>query len=129
MPEENKTNLFGKPAETADSKPAVVEKTVEPAEFEVRYASTQIARLRIGRFQFEHGVLILCNKDDTERFEKLLAAATLRTQQSVRKIDKAAGEEIAKNFLASSRGQMIRGGDTSATTPPAATPGEQDHVA
>lgn len=132
-----KTNLFGRPStaapETAkppESDPPVrtAEPVVKESDFKVQYASPQIARLRIGKFQFENGVLTIKNEEDAEIFAKLLEGATIRTRQSVSKIDRAAGEAIAEKFLASSRGQMIRGGDTSANFPPAATPGEQRHV-
>lgn len=139
-----KTNLFGKPSTAAptESKPPVeaapakepepqvetAEPVVKESNFEAKYASPQIARLRIGKFQFENGVLTIKNEKDAELFESLLAGATIRTRQCVSKIDREAGEKIAAQFLASSRGQMIRGGDTTANMPPAATPGEQRHV-
>jgi hypothetical protein len=132
MADENKTNLFGKshtPA-TEESKPAVEAEPakVEKEPFEVRYASPQIARLKIGKFQFEHGVLVIDNEKDAELFANLLDGASVRTKQRVTRIDREAGEAIASKFLASSRGQMIRGGDTSTSSPPAATPGDQQHV-
>jgi hypothetical protein len=131
-----KTNLFGKPPATTptESKPVVEERAPdEPVRkesgFEVQYASNKISRLRIGKFQFEHGVLTIDNEEDAAQFEKLLEGATVRTRQSVTKVDRAAGEKVAEQFLAASRGQMIRGGETSSSSPPAATPGDQKHVA
>lgn len=94
----------------------------------VQYVSPQIARLRVGRFQFENGRLTL-DKKAAGDFEKLLATASTRTQQAVRKIDREAGEAVAQRFVAANKGHMTRGGETTASSAPAPKPSEQSHKA
>lgn len=92
-------------------------------EGKVQYASPNIARLRIGPYEFENGVLTI-DADKAEHFEKLLASATIRTQQAVRKIDREGGEAVARAFLGKTQGTRTSGVDTTANTVGAPTPGE-----
>lgn len=87
----------------------------EGREDEVQFTSTPIARLKLGRFQFENGVLRLKPKD-AEEFEKLLGNAALRTQQTVRRIDRSAGEVVARRFLEQTKSKSVQGVDTSDRT-------------
>jgi hypothetical protein len=88
-----------------------------PEDGSTEFVST-IARLRLGKFQFDGGVLTL-RGGDVERFEKLLATAHPRSQAAVRKIDRSAGEAVARAFKA---GQMSRGVDTSTGGVPSPKP-------
>ena len=98
-------------------------KTPEGHEDTVQYTSTPIAALRIGPYQFENGVLRLHN-DQVEDFEKLLKAGSIRTQQVVRKIDRSAGEAVARRYLEQNKSQSRSGVDTADRGPRAPTPGE-----
>lgn len=89
-----------------------------------QYTSTPIAALKIGRFQFENGVLRLKNGKDVEEFEKLLAQGSIRTQQVVRKIDRSAGEVVARRYLEQNKSQSRSGVDTADRGPRAPVPGE-----
>lgn len=100
-----------------------VEGVGDEQEGKVQYASPNIARLRIGPYEFENGVLSI-DSDKVEHFEKLLSSATIRTQQAVRKIDRQGGEAVAKAFLAKTQGTRSSGVDTTANTVSAPTPGE-----
>lgn len=93
----------------------------EGAEDEVQFTSTPISRLRVGPFQFENGVLRL-KAADADKFEKLLASTAIRTQQVVRKIDRSAGEAVARRFVERNKSKNVRGGDTSDRATPAPTP-------
>jgi len=97
----------------------------EGAEDEVQYTSTPIARLKIGPYQFENGVLRL-KSDAAEKFEELLAKSAIRTQQVVRKIDRAGGEAVARRYLETTQSRSNRGFDTSDKGPKAPTPGESE---
>lgn len=126
--------LFGRKPETPttlEPEPVVNSAESPPAEAtendKVRYASSSIQRLKIGRFQFENGVLDV-PMDQVEAFEKLLAGASLRTKAAVSKIDIDAAEAIARKFLRN-RGGMTRGGDHTGNLLNAPIPGEQDHAA
>lgn len=92
-----------------------------------QYTSTPIAALRLGRFQFENGVLRLNNGQDVEDFEKLLAGSSIRTQQVVRKIDRSGGEAVARRYLEQNKSQSRSGVDTADRGPRAPVPGEQQH--
>jgi hypothetical protein len=94
-------------------------------EGKVSYASPNIARLRVGQFQFENGVLHL-DADQVEDFEKLLSTSSTRTQQAVRKIDREGGEAVARAFLSKTQGARTSGVDTTAGSVKAPTPGEGD---
>jgi hypothetical protein len=85
---------------------------LEGREDEVQYTSTPISKLRIGPFEFKNGVLRV-KGDDVDRFEKLLRGAGMRTQQVVRKIDRSAGEAVARRFLEQNAGRRVRNVDTS----------------
>lgn len=102
-----------------------VEGIGDEQEGKVQYASPNIARLRIGPYEFENGVLSI-DADKVEHFEKLLGSATLRTQQAVKKIDREGGEAVAKAFLKQTQGTRSSGVDTTANTVGAPTPGEGD---
>lgn len=95
----------------------------EGAEDEVQYTSTPISKLRVGPYQFSNGVLRL-KPEAAEKFEQLLKKAAIRTQQVVRKIDRSAGEAVARRFLEKNGNRTVRGGDTSDKAPPAPTPTE-----
>ncbi len=92
-----------------------------PEDGSTEYVST-IGRLRIGKFEFTNGVLNL-KGDDVGGFEKLLETAHPRTQQAVRKIDREAGEAVAKRFVTESK--MSRGVDTSDNGPQSPKPAAQ----
>ena len=94
---------------------------LEGREDEVQYTSTPISKLRIGPFEFRNGVLRL-KGDDVEKFEKLLKGAAIRTQQVVRKIDRSAGEAVARRFLEQNAGKRVRDVDTSDASPDAPRP-------
>lgn len=91
----------------------------------VQYASPNIARLKVGPYQFENGVLSI-ESEKAEHFEKLLSTSTARTQQAVRKIDRESGEAVARAFLNKTQGTRTSGVDTTANTVGAPTPGEGD---
>lgn len=93
----------------------------EGAENEVQFTSTPIARLRVGRFQFENGVLRL-KAGDAEEFRKLLGKSAIRTQQVVREIDRAGGEAVARRYIEQTQSRSTREVDTSDNAPPAARP-------
>lgn len=88
-----------------------------------QYASPSIARLKVGPFQFDNGVLRIEN-NRVEQFEKLLNTASPRTKQAVSKIDREGGEAIARRFLERTGGKRTSGVDTSDNIPPASNPND-----
>lgn len=85
------------------------------------YSSHPIAKYRIGRFQFERGVLTL-EDADAEEFDALLATQPQTVKRRIKKADQAAAESIARSFLQS---RMVAGVDTTANSvaaPASATP-------
>jgi len=87
----------------------------EEHEGHAQYASPSIARLKLGPYQFENGVLRIPN-EKVEHFEKLLKGASSRTQQAIRKIDRQQGEAVARRFLEQTKGKRTQGVDTTAST-------------
>lgn len=63
----------------------------------VTYTSHPISNFRIGRFQFENGVLNLENGDAAD-LDSLLANADPRTKATVNKIDTSAADRIAASY-------------------------------
>lgn len=100
----------------------------------VQYTS-RIARLRIGRFQFEGGVLTVPanrttrlengeevdNFDSAEDFEALVRQVHPRTQAAIRKIERGEGV-IAKPL--NLEGRSVRGVDTTARGPQSPKPSD-----
>lgn len=97
----------------------------EGQEDTVQYTSTPIAALRLGRFQFENGVLRLQPGKDVEDFEKILKGSSIRTQQVVRKIDRSGGEAVARRYLEQNKGTQTSGVDTSDKGPRAPNPAKE----
>lgn len=93
----------------------------------VQFTSTPIASLRIGRFQFENGVLRL-PAEEAEEFEKLLEQAAIRTKQVVRRIDRSGGEAVARRYLETTKSRSNAGVDTSDRGGRAPQPSEQQHA-
>lgn len=89
---------------------------VEPIDGEVQFSSHPIAKFRIGRFQFDRGILRLSG-DDLADFRKLMEKASPRDQALVTEINPEAANTVAKSFLESRR---TRGVDTSEDRPGAA---------
>ncbi len=87
-----------------------------PEDGSTQYVST-IARLRLGKFEFANGQLSL-GAEDASRFEKLLETAHPRSKAAVRKIDRRAGEVVARRLA----GSMSRGVDTSDNGPQSPKP-------
>lgn len=80
------------------------------------YSSAPIARFRVGRFQFEKGLLALTG-DDIEAFESLMSgkAVDSRTKSQVKRVNTvAAAAAVSQSFLESKR---VRGVDTSSDRP------------
>lgn len=97
------------------------EPVAEESDTKVRYACPKIPNLKIGRFQFEKGVLEI-SPEEAEKFDKLLSGTTPRTRQVVGKVDKQAGEAVAQAYLNRNGGRMIRGGDDTSKSVPAPRP-------
>jgi hypothetical protein len=93
----------------------------EGAEDETVFTSHPISKLRVGRFQFQNGVLRL-KGEDVEAFEKLLGASALRTQQVIRRVDRSSGEVVARRYLEQNKSRSTRDVDTSDRGPLAANP-------
>lgn len=89
---------------------------VEPSDGEVQFSSHPIAKFRIGRFQFDRGLLRLSG-DDLTAFRALMEKASPRDQALVTEIDPRAADTVARSFLESRR---TRGVDTSEDRPGAA---------
>jgi hypothetical protein len=83
-----------------------------PEDGSVEYVSPNIPNLRVAGRQFDNGRLSL-KAEDAEKFEQALQSAHPRTQAAVRKVDRAAGEAVARSFL----GRTSRGIDTSDNGP------------
>lgn len=96
---------------------------VEPAEDNrVTYVSTGIQRLKLGKYEFENGRLIL-SPDEAADFDEKLEKAHPRTRNSVKKVDAAAGEKFARQFKAQNP-SLVRGGDHSDTGSQSPAPSE-----
>lgn len=110
------------PNTTAKTNDKPDESKVESTD-EVQYACRGIPRLKIGRFQFEAGVLRLSPEDD-EAFTELLSGCDPSIRQAITKVDRTAGDAVAKAFLDRNGGRMIRGGDDTSQSVPAPRPSE-----
>lgn len=77
-----------------------------------QYSSHPIMTLRIGDHTFEGGLLRLKNGEEADKFEAMLATGDAMTQRMVKKIDRAGGVAVAKEFKAR-QGTMNQGVDTS----------------
>ncbi len=84
-----------------------------PAPEYTTFSSSPISRLRVGRFQFDKGMLRLTGDDLTD-FEKLMESMPTLTQVQVKKINLGAANAVAESFLESRR---HRGVDTSENRP------------
>ena len=82
------------------------------------YTSHPVDKFKIGRFQFERGVLNLDEKDSKE-FDELLAAQPISVSRKVKKLDSSMADQIAKAFQ---RGRMSQGVDTTANSVEALDP-------
>lgn len=89
-----------------------------------QYSSHPIARLKLGRFQFERGVLSLDATDETE-FDKLLATQPVTIRGRVHKISVAGAERVAASFKQS---RMYAGIDTTHNSVQAVDPAAPAHV-
>lgn len=89
----------------------------------VQYASPSIPRLKVGRWQFENGVLRV-PIEDKEAFEKLLNSSSGLVKQAVSSIDREGGEAVARRFIEQTQSKMTQGPSTSQSTPPAADPAD-----
>lgn len=76
------------------------------------YSSHPIAKYRIGRFQFERGVLTL-EGADVEEFDALMTTQPQTVKRRIKKANQAAAESIARSFLQS---RMVAGVDTTANS-------------
>ena len=119
---ENSGNPNSDPAATRAEALAKSAQKEDDSDF-VQYTSHPVSAFRIGRFQFRNGVLRL-PPEEAKELDKLLEGATLRTQQVVRKVDVAAGEKVARDFLQLNGGTRKRDVDTSDNAPPAPRPDE-----
>ncbi len=111
--ESNESNAAEAKAEADATVTQLVEEVVEEvADDKVRYSSHPILNFRFGRYQFTNGLLEL-SKSDAELFDVQMAGASIRDQQLVKKLDVAAAEALAKDFL---KGNRVRGIDTTENT-------------
>lgn len=92
----------------------------EEGDDRVTYTSQPIANFRMGEFQFDKGVLKL-KPADAERFDKMLDGADERTQAQIRKIDRSAGEAVARRYL-DLQSKTTQGIDNTGNTVSAPTP-------
>lgn len=76
------------------------------------YSSHPIARFKMGRFQFERGVLKL-NAEDSAEFDEQLAAQPAMIRNRIKKSTQADADRIARSFLQSRKTQGI---DTTANS-------------
>lgn len=90
----------------------------------VQFTCPGIARLAIGHFEFSNGLLSL-TPENAEKFRAQLAGAPQQIQSQVFEVDREAGEAAARRYLEQNGGRMVRGGETTASTPPAPVPGAQ----
>lgn len=77
-----------------------------------QYSSHPVARLKLGRFQFERGVLTIPAEDEPE-FDKLLAAQPATIRGRVKKVSVDAANRVAASFKQS---RMYAGIDTTRNT-------------
>jgi hypothetical protein len=98
---------------------SVEQEVSEGNEDNVQYTS-RIARYRIGRFQFEGGVLTL-KGDDVGDFEELMSKASPRSQNAVRKIERAEGVRAVPMKFGST---SSRGIDTTRNGPRSPAPSQ-----
>lgn len=117
------TNMFAKKPEDGNESGGSETPKPEPKASDslVAYAAPSIPSLKIGRFQFKHGRLQV-TPEEAELLDKLLAGASLRTRAAVTKIDHEAGEAVAQRLRQQTEGGMIRGGETSDSSPAAPKP-------
>lgn len=73
------------------------------------YVSKPIARFKLGRFQFEDGVLRLESEEDVAEFDALLDKQPPFLRQKVKKSTQEMAEAVAASFLKS---RMVSGVDT-----------------
>lgn len=76
------------------------------------YSSSPSENYRVGRFQFEKGILRL-DAEDAAEFDKIVEGLPPLEQNGIRKIDREAGEKVARTFLQT---RMNSGIDTTANT-------------
>jgi hypothetical protein len=100
---------------------------VNSDEERVQFTCPNIARLAIGHFEFKNGQLSL-TPDEADKFREQLNTAPLQIQSQVFEVDREAGEAAARRYLEKNGGRMVRGGETTAATPAAPVPGEQQHL-
>jgi hypothetical protein len=93
----------------------------------VQFTCPNIARLAIGHFEFQNGQLSL-SPEDADKFREQLNTAPPQIQSQVFEVDRDAGEAAARRYLEKNGGRMVRGGETTASTPPAPVPGDQPHL-
>ena len=62
----------------------------------VNYTSHPIMRLKIGRFQFDRGLLVLTDSKDVAEFDKLHDQLPERDKNQIRKIDTKAAERLVR---------------------------------
>jgi hypothetical protein len=93
----------------------------------VQYATPRIANFKLGKYQFENGVLNL-SAENAEQFDALLAKCDPSIQSTVMKIDRDGGDAVAKRFLDTQRGPMTRGPDVTTNAPPAPNPSESQEA-
>lgn len=87
----------------------------------VTYTSHPIDNFRIGRdWQFSKGVLKL-SPEKAEKFDKVLEDQPASIRGRIRKIDAAAADKLARQFISSRRTQGV---DTSANGPQSPEPSE-----
>lgn len=113
-------NLLNKdnPPETPKDDPkdeSLLDKAVEEVQKIVKpiatFTSHPIRNLRLGLHQFENSTLHFFEQEALDEFEKMLGDQPPQIKSQIKKIDVAAAESIAKEFL----GSMTRGIETSGT--------------
>ena len=77
-----------------------------------QYSSHPVARLKLGRFQFERGVLVVHAEEEAE-FDTLLASQPATIRGRVHKVSVDAAERVAASFKQS---RMYAGIDTTMNT-------------
>lgn len=75
-----------------------------------QFSSGRIMRFRLGRFQFEKGLLTLRKQSDIDDFTRVLMAASPRTQATVAAVNREAVRQFNQSFAETVR---ARGVDTS----------------
>lgn len=68
------------------------------------YTSHPVARLRMGPYRFESGILKLYSEREVKDFEQLLASMPPAESHRIKKVDLAAAEAIVRERLAAQGG-------------------------